>query len=118
MASTLGTLIRDRRKQARLKQIELAERLGVTRETVSALENGRIDQPTVETINKLASILPVSTVEIVKAMGIVLDEQTRFTSVVIGIENRVARLQEEMQRELESLRHLRDEQSGTQHREN
>lgn len=56
--------IREYRKAAKIKQEELAKRLGVNRATVSKYETGVIS-PTIEQAQKIAEILGVSLAEIV-----------------------------------------------------
>ena len=56
----LNEQIREIRKAKKLSQVELAERLGVTKQSVSNWENDNI-QPSVEMLVKIADALCVST---------------------------------------------------------
>lgn len=49
--------IKDRRKELRMSQQELAEKSGVSRATISGLENGSITVTTTETLLKIARAL-------------------------------------------------------------
>lgn len=49
--------IKERRKELRMSQQELAEKSGVSRATISGLENGSITVTTTETLLKIARAL-------------------------------------------------------------
>lgn len=53
----LGQAIRHARKQARLTQTELTERLGISRATLSALENGTINEVGIRKVMAICSVL-------------------------------------------------------------
>lgn len=49
--------LRRKRVDARLSVVELAEKAKVSRQTISALESGRVEDPNTETLIKLADAL-------------------------------------------------------------
>jgi len=55
--------IRELRKELGLRQEDLAEKLGVTRQTINAIENNKYN-PTLELAMKLARFLRVSVEEL------------------------------------------------------
>ena len=54
----LGDNIKKHRKENNISQEELAEKIGVSRQSISLWENGK-SNPSLDTINELASILGV-----------------------------------------------------------
>jgi transcriptional regulator with XRE-family HTH domain len=54
-----------RRHRARLRREELAERAGVSADLVASLEQGRLANPTLRTLARLARALGVPLVELV-----------------------------------------------------
>jgi putative transcriptional regulator len=50
--------LRERRKDARLSQEQLAERLGVSRQTIISIERGRFD-PSLDLAFRLAAVFDV-----------------------------------------------------------
>lgn len=76
MARTkLGDLVRQRRKQAQIKQRVLADRMGVSREYISQIENGHQDEISREHVVSLSRHLPVTVTEILKAMDYPLENE-------------------------------------------
>lgn len=57
--------LKDLRKQAGLKQVEVAEKLGVTQAYIAQLENGRTRQISVNLADNLATIYGVNIKQIV-----------------------------------------------------
>jgi len=55
--SELGKTIKDLRKQKRLSQESLARQAGISRATLSKLENGYIANISIVTINQILSLL-------------------------------------------------------------
>ena len=53
--------IRELREQQRISQRDLAERIGRHQVDISRIESGRLQSITVETLEKLADVLGVST---------------------------------------------------------
>jgi transcriptional regulator with XRE-family HTH domain len=51
--------LRDKREQKRLTQEELAIKAGVSRATISGIENGKITVTTTETLKKLSNALEI-----------------------------------------------------------
>ena len=76
--NALGTKIAGKRKELGMTQIEFAEKLMVTRQTVSRWEAGTV-MPDIEKIADIASLLEVSCDYLLK------DEQTEDTVPVRGI---------------------------------
>ncbi len=77
--TSLGQLVADRRRRARLSQEQLAAVTGVERATISAIEVGRVRQPSPRVINMLAPALRMSVAELLLAMGYALgDDELRF----------------------------------------
>ena len=56
----MGEKIRDIREAAKISQDELAERSGVSRQTISAIETGRATSVTTGTLEAIAKALGVS----------------------------------------------------------
>jgi transcriptional regulator with XRE-family HTH domain len=63
----LGRRVADQRKRARLTQEELAERVGVTTETVSRLERGAV-VPSLARLEAVASALGVELVDLFRVL--------------------------------------------------
>lgn len=59
LAKQFGILIANRRRRMGLKQRQLAERLGITRESISRIENGH-DLGRVASLSRLADALEVN----------------------------------------------------------
>jgi len=53
---SVGLLIRDTRKKSGLTQKEFANRMGVSQQVISRLEKGDIDNPTIDTLSKIADV--------------------------------------------------------------
>ncbi|MFD1471811.1 helix-turn-helix transcriptional regulator [Companilactobacillus mishanensis] len=69
----MKNLIREKRKEKKLSQEELANTAGVTRQTINAIENDKYD-PSLKLAFQLAAILHVRVDELFK-WGDVRDEQ-------------------------------------------
>ena len=67
--NALGDLIKLRREKADLTQDALAERSGISRNTISAIEQGRIKLVQPAILKDLVRVLPLSMGEAVVAMG-------------------------------------------------
>ena len=65
----LGNLIRNLREEQGLSQRQLALLSGVSNTEISRIENGERKQPSQETLNKLASCLPISYEELLITAG-------------------------------------------------
>lgn len=71
--TSLGGLVSQHRKRLGLLQKDVAERVGMTRETYSQLETGRRKEPvTPDQATKLSRLLEISMAELVTAMGYAL----------------------------------------------
>jgi transcriptional regulator with XRE-family HTH domain len=57
MSIVAGHYLRERREALGMTQTEVAERTGLTRQTVRLIEAGRIDRPHRLTVNALARVL-------------------------------------------------------------
>jgi transcriptional regulator with XRE-family HTH domain len=64
----LGQNIRERRKERRMSQTELAQRAGVALMTISRLERGE-HEPHVRTLSQIARGLGVSLLELMRSAG-------------------------------------------------
>src|SRR5688572_18136834 len=68
--TSLGALVSQHRKRLDLLQKDVAERVGMTRETYSQLETGRRKEPvTPDQATKLSQLLESSMAELVTAVG-------------------------------------------------
>lgn len=73
--SVLGSEIAQRRKDARLTQLELARKAGISRATLDALENGRSGELGFSKISKILAVLGLELrVQDAKAKRPTLDE--------------------------------------------
>lgn len=61
-------------------QTRLGELMGETHSTISGWENDRIQAPSVDQINRLAELLPVSVNDLLKALGYRLEGQLPLTA--------------------------------------
>ena len=66
----MGYKIREVREEMKMSQEELAEKSGVSRGTISALENGSVRTTTTKTLLKLAKALGVTVDRIFFAEGV------------------------------------------------
>lgn len=59
----MGLAVKLKRIEKGYKQIQLAEKIGVSRFYLSGLENGKVKNPSIEVMKKISSILetPVET---------------------------------------------------------
>ena len=55
-ALSIGLNIRDVRKAAGFTQKEFAEKMGVSQQLVSRLESGEYENPTIETLSRVADV--------------------------------------------------------------
>ncbi|MGL6159700.1 helix-turn-helix domain-containing protein [Microbulbifer sp.] len=62
LKDSIGLRVKTARKAKRLSQVELAEQIGRTMETISSTERG-ITAPTIETLERLSKALDVPMVE-------------------------------------------------------
>ena len=53
---SVGLLIRDTRQKSGLTQKEFASRMGVSQQVISRLEKGEVDNPTIDTLSKIADV--------------------------------------------------------------
>ena len=60
----MGYKIRERRKEKKLSQCELAEKSGVSRTVISGLESGAITTTTTDTLLKIARALDTNVADI------------------------------------------------------
>lgn len=66
---TLAEMIRDARNRNKWTQEELAERMGVERNWIAALETGRIELPSIDRFELLEQHLGVTREEMLRAAG-------------------------------------------------
>jgi DNA-binding XRE family transcriptional regulator len=55
-ALSIGLLIRDTRKKGGFTQKALAERMGISQQVISRLEKGEVDNPTIDTLSRIADV--------------------------------------------------------------
>ena len=65
----MGYKIREMREKKQMTQVELSEKSGVSRTTISNLENGLENVTTTKTLNKLATALGVKVEELFYSKG-------------------------------------------------
>lgn len=65
----LGRLVYDRRREMGLTQEEVSVRVGMSQEWTSMLERGRIKQPRVSALQRLAKVLELPTEQVILASG-------------------------------------------------
>jgi DNA-binding XRE family transcriptional regulator len=53
---SVSILIRDARKKSGFTQKEFADRMGVSQQVISRLEKGEVDNPTIDTLSKIADV--------------------------------------------------------------
>jgi DNA-binding XRE family transcriptional regulator len=53
---SVGILIREVRKKSGFSQKEFANRMGVSQQVISRLEKGEVDNPTIDTLSKIADV--------------------------------------------------------------
>lgn len=66
--------LRELREKKKLSQAEVAERSGVEQTTVSQLELGKVRDPRISTLEKLATVYDVKLQIVVDAFGASVDE--------------------------------------------
>lgn len=54
---SIGLKIREIRREAGLTQKEVADRMGVSQQVISRLEKGEVDNPTVDTLIRIADVV-------------------------------------------------------------
>lgn len=78
---TLGERLRSLRLAAELTQAELEQRTGIKREYLSKIENEKLDNPTLKTLQKLAKGLGVNPAALVtdnpKILAIIISPSKR-----------------------------------------
>ena len=78
IAKTLGKVISERRKKMRITQAELAAKAGTSQGYISDLENGKISNPTIGTILKIATILNLESSKLLAGIDHTTDEITIY----------------------------------------
>lgn len=79
----IGKNIKDLRSQKNLTQDELAEKLFVTRQTVSNYETGR-SRPDVEMLAKIADVLDTDANTVIYGMSEDIGRKKKYTATAIG----------------------------------
>lgn len=64
-----GTLVKERREAKGLSQEEVADRVGMSQEWTSMVERGRVHQPRIAVLKRLAPVLGVDIEDLVIAVG-------------------------------------------------
>ncbi|GED04288.1 helix-turn-helix domain-containing protein [Bacillus atrophaeus] len=70
---TLSTYFKQKRLQKKLTQTEVANRTGLTAAYISLLENGKKKNPSPAVIKKLAKVLSISNIEVMKLLEFIAD---------------------------------------------
>lgn len=66
---TLGQLISQRRRALKLRQEDVGQRVGLSRDGVAKIEQGKTKAPPPETIRRLASVLSLPLSDLTDAIG-------------------------------------------------
>lgn len=72
--TALGALIKARRDAIGMTQQELADHLGVERETIMHIETGRTVKAGPDLVNRMPDFIPVKVRELVEAIGYEIDK--------------------------------------------
>ena len=67
-AYPLGRLVRDKRQELGLTQMEMAERIGISQAYLSSMERGGVRMPDVEIRRRLADVLRMTHLELLMAI--------------------------------------------------
>lgn len=87
--SPLSRLLIERRQRAKLSQEELAEATHVARSAIANIESGKTRSPSVELINAIADVLPVTVREMVRAIGYAIEDDVEFERRLLATEDEV-----------------------------
>lgn len=98
--SSLGTLLKDKRKDMGLSTHELGDRTGVTNSTIMRIEQGSIANPRPDLLKSIADVLELKLADVYTAAGYVQPEG--FPSFAPYLRSRYAHLPEAAQAELEA----------------
>lgn len=66
--SAIGQFVRNERKKKRMSQTELSEQMGVSRSWVAMMESGKMPNPRLSTIHKIATALGREPADIVSVI--------------------------------------------------
>ena len=66
----IGEMIRSRRKELGMNQIQLANSANVSQSYIAGLENGKVQNPTLKTIAKIAAVLNLENEQLINEAGI------------------------------------------------
>jgi transcriptional regulator with XRE-family HTH domain len=77
----LADLVRQHREREGLTQQQLAERSGISRNTIAAIELGRVRIPSPEIVRSLARPLRVTVREMLQAMGYPIEDDAAAAAV-------------------------------------
>lgn len=103
----LARMVKDARAEAGLSQVQLAERLGVTREAVASIEIGKVGLPTLEVFRGLVRVLGLSEVRMLVASGYL--PEAKATPLLNLEELRVTRLRlEHVEAESRAIQEILD----------
>lgn len=90
-----GYLVRDRRREKKLKAAQLAEQVGVTPSWISKLETGKaVHYPSPEEVHRLGKALDLPDAFMLAAMGYLrtTEEQKRYEEFIHKIANDIVRM--------------------------
>jgi transcriptional regulator with XRE-family HTH domain len=80
MSNEVGNYIRLNRKKAKMTLKELGEGAGISYPYISTLETGKRENPSAETLNKIAGALGIPSLEIMTIAGYLSDKKNEETS--------------------------------------
>ncbi len=66
----IGEIIRSRRKELGMSQVQLANSANISQGYIADLENGKVENPTVKTITKIATVLNLNNEKLLNEAGI------------------------------------------------
>lgn len=87
--TAIGRLLAERRARANISQDELARATNVARTAIANIESGKTRVPSVELVNAIARVLPVTVREMLTAIGYAVEEDTDLTRRMLAVEDEV-----------------------------
>ncbi|HWV22750.1 MAG TPA: helix-turn-helix transcriptional regulator [Thermomicrobiales bacterium] len=101
----LARRVRTRREDMGLTQVEVSQAVGMSQEWTSMLERGRIRQPRISALQKLADVLdiPVEEMLMLAGMSKTVTDARAMTSEAVALVDRLSSLSSESIRKLDSI---------------
>jgi transcriptional regulator with XRE-family HTH domain len=94
---SLGRVVRYYRRQAERRQQDVATAAGVSREEITAIENGRIHHIKQHVLTAIQRYLEIPGAELAESVGVLVGEQDAF------LDRRAAEIEEELRANLPAL---------------